>query len=219
MVYQGKYMCKLHLMAIVHGGTPTHKPCTWWPRRQQVPLRNPAAPDPSSRTVTAMTDTAPERNPLCYLDIAPDLAEELERLRHAARRFGRSLKDAVLTQTPDHADSLTQAAVASTQRLFAKWNLEILYILAMSQTARFSDLKKRLGQISSRTLSNKLKDLESDGYVLRTVASERPLRVDYRLTEEGLRVAALTTPLVAHLNQRFAGSDATPHAPAAEATV
>jgi DNA-binding HxlR family transcriptional regulator len=145
-------------------------------------------------------------NPLCYLDIAPELAAELDEIRKKARHFGSALKESVLIQSPEHADALTQAAVASTQRLFAKWNLEILYILAMSGTARFSDLKKRLGQISSRTLSNKLKDLESDGYVLRTVASERPLRVDYELTEEGFKVAGLTTPLVAHLNQKMAGS-------------
>lgn len=150
------------------------------------------------------TTSSTPQNVLCALDFAPPLAAELEEIRRSARRFGRNLKESVLTQSPEHADALTQAAVASTQRLFAKWNLEILYILAMTGSARFSDLKKRLGAISSRTLSNKLKDLESAGYVLRTVASERPLRVDYELTEEGFRVAALTTPLVAHLNQQFA---------------
>ncbi len=145
----------------------------------------------------------PDESPLCAIDISPSLERELDDLRRAARHFGRALKDSVLTLSPQKADEMTQAAVASTQRLFAKWNLEILYILAMTGSARFSDLKKRLGAISSRTLSNKLKDLEADGFVLRTVASERPLRVDYELTEEGFRVAALTTPLVAHLNQRF----------------
>lgn len=148
--------------------------------------------------------TSTPQNVLSVLDFAPELEKELDDIRRSARHFGRALKESVLTQTPEHADALTQAAVESTQRLFAKWNLEILYILAMTGSARFSDLKKRLGAISSRTLSNKLKDLEANGYVLRTVASERPLRVDYELTEEGFRVAALTTPLVAHLNQRFA---------------
>ncbi|MBW3583420.1 MAG: helix-turn-helix transcriptional regulator [Euryarchaeota archaeon] len=143
--------------------------------------------------------------PRTTLDIDPALQSELDEILHHARRFGQGLKTAMQRQPIEAADRLSSSAVAATQKLFSKWNLEILYLLAIAKRARFSDLKKRLGAISSRTLSNKLKELESEGLILRMVADQRPLRVDYELTEEGLKVAALTTPLVAYLNQQMVG--------------
>lgn len=145
-----------------------------------------------------------DRPHLSPLEIEPELEDRLEDLLDDARRFGRGLRDAMVQLPTEQADTLASVAVESTQKLFSKWNLEILYILAFSKKARFSDLKKRLGGISSRTLSNKLKDLEASNYVLRMVADERPLRVDYELTEEGFKIAALTTPLVAYINQSYA---------------
>ena len=146
---------------------------------------------------------------LSPLEIEPELATHLTTILEQSRMFGRDLRSAMMLLPTGQADGLASVAVESTQKLFSKWNLEILYILAFSKRARFSDLKKRLGGISSRTLSNKLKELESDQYVLRMVSEERPLRVDYELTEEGLKIAALTTPLVAYINQQYARSKGT----------
>lgn len=134
------------------------------------------------------------------LDISPDLEDQLHEVLSKAQRFGTALRDTVLHQRPEDADRLVETAVDATQRLFAKWKLEILYSLTLTESARFSELRRRLGTISSRTLSNKLKELEEDGYLERTVTTTRPLRVDYTPTPQGLRVAALTTPLIAYLN-------------------
>jgi DNA-binding HxlR family transcriptional regulator len=50
----------------------------------------------------------------------------------------------------------------------------------------FSDLEEAIGDVSSKMLSESLKQLEEDhGIVERTVRSDRPLRVDYELTERG----------------------------------
>jgi DNA-binding HxlR family transcriptional regulator len=161
----------------------------------------------SSRPATTPHDTREAREardatrgPSSALDISPELEQGLEDVLTQAQRFGASLRDTVLAQRPSDADRLIESAVASTQRLLGKWKLEILYSLTLTESARFSELRRRLGTISSRTLSNKLKELEEDGYLQRTVTTTRPLRVDYTLTPEGLRIAALTSPLIAYLN-------------------
>lgn len=152
------------------------------------------------RTTTTPGLASPAADATSALDISPDLEDQLHEVLSHAQRFGTALRDTVLQQRPEDADRLVETAVDSTQRLFAKWKLEILYSLTLTESARFSELRRRLGTISSRTLSNKLKELEEDGYLQRTVTTTRPLRVDYTPTPQGLRVAALTTPLIAYLN-------------------
>ncbi len=159
-----------------------------------TPTSTPAATAVARRPAARATKTT------SALDISPDLEEHLQEVLAHAQRFGTALRDTVLHQRPEDADRLVETAVDSTQRLFAKWKLEILYSLTLTESARFSELRRRLGTISSRTLSNKLKELEEDGYLQRTVTTTRPLRVDYTPTPQGLRVAALTTPLIAYLN-------------------
>lgn len=65
-----------------------------------------------------------------------------------------------------------------------KWWLTILWELHRGPRG-FNELKRRLGGISSRTLSMKLETLEKEGFIHREVVSERPLRVSYGLTEMG----------------------------------
>ena len=50
---------------------------------------------------------------------------------------------------------------------------------------RFSDLQRRVGQISHKMLTKTLRQLERDGLVTRRVHAEVPPRVDYKLTALG----------------------------------
>lgn len=159
----------------------------------------PRTPSPQKPPASASAPTDPAEAQSA-LDISPELEDQLEQVLVGAQRFGTSLRETVLRQHASDADRLIESAVASTQRLLGKWKLEILYSLTLTESARFSELRRRLGSISSRTLSNKLKELEEDGYLDRAVTTTRPLRVDYTPTAEGLRVAALTVPLIAYLN-------------------
>ena len=52
---------------------------------------------------------------------------------------------------------------------------------------RFSELRILKG-VSSRTLSDRLRELEEIGLVRREVFSEKPVRVEYMLTPDGRRV-------------------------------
>jgi len=69
-----------------------------------------------------------------------------------------------------------------------KWSVEIMYLLYMNESMRFSELSRELGGPSSRILSDRLNELEVMGLVNRRVLPEKPVRVDYMLTEAGRQV-------------------------------
>ena len=63
-----------------------------------------------------------------------------------------------------------------------KWKLEILFAL-MNGAMRFGVLRRSLAGITQHMLTMQLRELERDGLVSRTAFSEKPLRVEYDLTE------------------------------------
>jgi DNA-binding HxlR family transcriptional regulator len=79
--------------------------------------------------------------------------------------------------------------------LFQKWTLEILYTLFLKDAIGFGEIKKTL-TVNSRTLSDKLKMLQKNGYVSRNVDSGPPLRVEYKLTKKGKNTVLLALPIL-----------------------
>ena len=69
--------------------------------------------------------------------------------------------------------------------LQGKYKLFILYALMDYKVMRFNELKGYLKTISYKTLSNTLKELESDGLVCRKEYPQIPPKVEYSLTERG----------------------------------
>lgn len=68
-----------------------------------------------------------------------------------------------------------------------RWVVSILW--ASSEGAvRFNELKQAVGAIPPRTLAQRLVELEAAGVLERRVLDTRPPRVEYRLTEDGLRL-------------------------------
>ena len=70
-----------------------------------------------------------------------------------------------------------------------KWKGIIIYHLFKGQK-RFSELRRLLPEITQRTLTLQLRELESSKIVLRTVFAEVPVRVEYRLTPLGTALEA-----------------------------
>ncbi len=64
------------------------------------------------------------------------------------------------------------------------WTLMIVYKL-MSGPKRFGELLEALGNVSPKTVSQRLKMLEQAQFVHRQAYAEIPPRVVYRLTEKG----------------------------------
>lgn len=68
--------------------------------------------------------------------------------------------------------------------LSGKWTLRIIWHVSKGPV-RFNELQRLLGAITTKTLSQQLRVLESQGIVLRTVYPETPPRVEYSLTALG----------------------------------
>ena len=66
-----------------------------------------------------------------------------------------------------------------------KYKLSILYTLTCFEVVRFNEMKKYIGNISYKTLSNTLKSLEADGLIHRKEYPQIPPKVEYSLTEKG----------------------------------
>lgn len=71
--------------------------------------------------------------------------------------------------------------------LSGKWTLKILWNLS-KRAIRFNELQRLLGSVTTKTLSQQLKALETQGIVTRTVFPEIPPRVEYSLSELGTTI-------------------------------
>ncbi|MCK2157511.1 helix-turn-helix domain-containing protein [Exiguobacterium sp. 17-1] len=68
-----------------------------------------------------------------------------------------------------------------------KYKMKILYTLYLyGGPIRYNELKRQLGIISFKTLSNTLKELEKDSLIRRKEYPQVPPKVEYSLSERGL---------------------------------
>ncbi|KMT20986.1 winged helix-turn-helix transcriptional regulator [Clostridium cylindrosporum] len=68
-----------------------------------------------------------------------------------------------------------------------KWKILILWYLS-NKTLRFSDLKKKLPDVTQKMLTQQLRSLEEDNLILRTVYPVVPPKVEYNLTDLGKKI-------------------------------
>lgn len=90
-------------------------------------------------------------------------------------------------------------ARARVKHVFAmlggKWKLEILWLLNQ-RMHRFSELQRALPGITSHVLAAKLKELETEGMIRRTVFAVVPPRVEYVLADEAMRLVPVFDALL-----------------------
>jgi len=78
----------------------------------------------------------------------------------------------------------TCPAQALLKHLSGKWKPEI-FRLALDGPLRFSSLLRQISGSNKQTLSVALKELEELGLLQKVVIKEKPLHIEYYLTEDG----------------------------------
>jgi DNA-binding HxlR family transcriptional regulator len=75
-----------------------------------------------------------------------------------------------------------------------KWTGLIIYVL-LSGPKRFSEINSIIPDLSKRVLTERMKELEEHGIVLRHVIPERPIRIEYILTKKGNELGKILGPI------------------------
>ena len=93
-----------------------------------------------------------------------------------------------------------------------RWTGAVLQVLMGGRT-RYCEIRGAIPEVSDRMLSERLKELEAEGIVIRIVTPDTPVRVEYELSQKG---RALEQALVAI--QRWADEWKDPPAGAPQAS-
>ncbi len=84
-----------------------------------------------------------------------------------------------------------------------KWAICIVSLLgAKEEGYHFNELQRKLNGISPKSLSDRLKELQEEGFVHREVTAETPPKVIYTLTDDGKDVRNALLPLVSWVRER-----------------
>jgi len=85
---------------------------------------------------------------------------------------------------PPHVSAFCPAYHRAIEVIGRRWTGAVLRAL-LSGATRFTDVTAAVPNLSDRLLSERLKELEAEGIVSRTVIPETPVRIEYRLTDKG----------------------------------
>lgn len=82
-------------------------------------------------------------------------------------------------------EDIETCPLAGVQKIVhGKWTMVLIYYLSET-TLRFSELKRKIPQVTEANLTKELRMLEKYGLVHREVYREVPPKVEYSLTEIG----------------------------------
>ncbi len=88
------------------------------------------------------------------------------------------------------------------EHVTSRWGVLVLIEL-MERPYRFSELRRAIGRVSEKMLTQTLQTLERDGIVHRDAKPVIPPRVDYSLTDLGREAAAQVRALALWTEQRM----------------
>lgn len=87
--------------------------------------------------------------------------------------------------------------------LMGRWTSPILWMIEHHGGLRFNQLRDRLPSITPKVLTQRLRQLERDGFVTRTYHPEMPPRVEYEVTALGRTLVPLFKLLAAWSEQHI----------------
>jgi len=80
-------------------------------------------------------------------------------------------------------ETITCPIITLFSQISKQWTLLLIYKI-WKWEKYFSRLKTSLNWISSRTLSERLKELQKDWFIERNIVSEQPIKIEYTLTKK-----------------------------------
>ena len=121
-----------------------------------------------------------------------------------ARNVGRHLLNSYFSEIPytkERKEWELNFFYEDIKFLTKKWILEIIWELETYKGSNFNELKRIIRGISSRILSDRLKELEKNGIVSRKVQNTYPPTVLYQLTDKGKGFVELMTVIIIFLKK------------------
>ncbi len=91
-------------------------------------------------------------------------------------------------------DDLCRGFQAHLEIVGRRWTSAIL-LAGMRGATRFSEYRAMIDGISDRLLTQRLKELEAEGFVRRTVQPTTPVSIRYELTDKARELMAILQPL------------------------
>lgn len=112
-----------------------------------------------------------------------ELTAEQTRFYESLDDMGRDERDKVLCAA---RECVKNTGFNYTMSLInGKYKMTILYTIAEFGTIRTNEMQRYIADISFKTLSLNLKELEKNGLINRKEYSQVPPKVEYSLTEKG----------------------------------
>jgi DNA-binding HxlR family transcriptional regulator len=96
----------------------------------------------------------------------------------------KDVRGADCTQASSHCRDVADTLA----RIGDKWTVMVVAALSMGEPLRYNEINRLIDGISQRMLTLTLKGLEQDGFVSRTMYPTIPPRVDYELTDLGMKL-------------------------------
>jgi DNA-binding HxlR family transcriptional regulator len=93
----------------------------------------------------------------------------------------------------DNPNSCSMQALLN--QLSGTWTTYILWFLHKDGSHRFGELRRKIGNISTKVLTERLRMLEAMGIVDRHYKPTIPPQVSYELTDRGKELTKALTPL------------------------
>ena len=105
------------------------------------------------------------------------------------------------TLEKSNSDSIECPAEGVLRQISGKWKPQILKLASKSEI-RFNSLLKKLPGSSKQSLSVALRELEEANLLQKIVISQKPLHIEYHLTERGKAMMPIfaVAGMVAHQN-------------------
>ncbi len=84
----------------------------------------------------------------------------------------------------DPKDAVCPTFHRAIELIGRRWTGAVLQVLMAGRT-RYCDIRHAIPDVSDRMLSERLKELEAEGIVVRVVTPQTPVRVEYELSAKG----------------------------------